>query len=114
MSKTAHTPGPWRVDKTGVVVVTDAMPPYTYGDNGEYQRPYIVCQSWMYVTAPREVACANARLIAAAPELLALLERAVGILTTSLDRSLDLDAAVMADDFIDEANAAIAAARDAK
>lgn len=64
MNEHEHTPGPWRVSDTGIDVVCDpdARP-----------LPVVACQ---HVTGKDNgEATANARLIAAAPDMLAALER---------------------------------------
>ena len=75
MADVKHTPGPWtsypcnlerysRVITANGAMVQIAMTKEVYGDRRTYE--------------PGEETTANARLIAAAPELLELLERAVG------------------------------------
>lgn len=74
MSEAKHTPGPWSLD--GTTVIAERMPRVTYGKKNEFDRAYIVCQPSLY-SDPEwggEEKRANAKLIAAAPELLELVE----------------------------------------
>lgn len=103
----AHTPGPWEVfiddsggPTSGWPLSIDAMndPDKTVVRTGG-QWPY----EWDAATSQRE-ACANARLIAAAPELLEALDRLVNI-TAILPPSMDEPGSAIA-----QARAAIAKA----
>lgn len=67
MSK-KHTPAPWTGDEHGIT--SKSMPDVFFGDNKQYSRSYIVCQPWLYSDPQGEELKANARLIAAAPDLL--------------------------------------------
>ena len=97
---TQHTPGPWTIDSEGNL----------YGNIGII-RPYIgnLCDDYN-----DEQSKANARLIAAAPELLAALKCALADLEGSLQAHEQMDR--LAHDWdahkqsIDEASAAIAKA----
>lgn len=62
-----HTPGPWVYNRTLVEV--------RYDDGGEY--PFTVCTMPCWTDEYKCERNANARLIAAAPDLLAALEAAV-------------------------------------
>jgi len=66
MSAGTHTPGPWRVGPVDDTVVTDADGKEVAAIDGDYNSP----DEW-----PRMEA--NARLIAAAPEMLSALKRLV-------------------------------------
>lgn len=57
--KTQHTPGPWRKSNAN---------PWIYGGNGEYIA--------LVESQGKEADSANARLIAAAPDLLSVLQQA--------------------------------------
>jgi len=69
MSETKHTPGPWHVrfggrqEDDGWCVASQSS-----------SDPIVVAESWPRVMPPRSQLIANARLIAAAPELLAALK----------------------------------------
>jgi hypothetical protein len=70
----AHTPGPWEIDATSNVGAfeiwggpLDSNAPQICSDDGDLNRP--------------EECKANARLIAAAPDMLAAIKLAVAILT---------------------------------
>jgi len=67
-TQTAHTPGPWRVTEYGGEIAIHAE------DNTKIALP----EKWF--ASDRAEAAANARLIAAAPDLLAALEAAVAYL----------------------------------
>lgn len=69
MSTTTHTPGPWKIDP---VFIAQTMT--TSLHFGEYRFPYQRTAEGLSRTYPREEAEANARLIAAAPDLLRALE----------------------------------------
>lgn len=71
MSGTGHTPGPWRYleDHDGDA----ACSPLTVCDSDSNDLASIYSRDDATVDIPREQAIANARLIAAAPELLARL-----------------------------------------
>ena len=64
MSNAKHTPGPWRVSLSDDTVVIDAHGREVAMIDGDYNRP----DEWPIMEA-------NTRLIAAAPDLLATLER---------------------------------------
>lgn len=67
MNKNRHTPGPWEVDDANPEMVFT-----TYGADDSGMRQYICdCEgTGSYETTPQSEYEANARLIAAAPELL--------------------------------------------
>jgi hypothetical protein len=70
-AETGHTPGPWRVEGP------DDEP---YGQIGVFAAHHLVCELWQDDAPVRdynEAQWANARLIAAAPELLAALRAVV-------------------------------------
>ena len=74
MTEAKHTPGPWALQGNSTVIAPN-MPRIKYGKHEEYERAYIVCQPDLY-TDPEwggEEKRANARLIAAAPKMYALL-----------------------------------------
>lgn len=64
----SHTPGPWRIDpdlsNIGKAGVTTANSEYEFSVNGGYEPEYLQIE--------------DARLIAAAPELLAALKECIG------------------------------------
>jgi hypothetical protein len=66
---TKHTPGPWRVGKQWSVVADSEIGTHSDQQNREYYGGALVCESVRTE--------ANARLIAAAPELLEALKEAV-------------------------------------
>ena len=79
-TKTKHTPGPWRID-----------PEYEFdiqGANGTVEVAVIIddAPSWKVPGPDFDTAAANARLIAAEPELLEALKRAERDLVHLLDR----------------------------
>jgi len=78
MTEAKHTPGPWALQGNSTVIAPN-MPRIKYGKHEEYERAYIVCQPDLY-TDPEwggEEKRANARLIAAAPEMLEALQESV-------------------------------------
>ena len=67
MTEVQHTPGPWRPHHNGATRVIAPVP-------GEPNEVHTICNTWSSAySPPRWEAAANARLIAAAPELLAAL-----------------------------------------
>ena len=67
----SYTPGPWRIGKWGGSVVADAPAPGVGGsDDVEHYGGHLVAES---------ITPSNAKLIAAAPELLALLIELIDI-----------------------------------
>ncbi len=71
----AHTPGPWGAsDNTGKVMQSYSQPSVVHG-TGEH-RLKLICGCFGDIGGP-DVAAANARLIAAAPDLLAALDKAI-------------------------------------
>ena len=76
---TGHTPGPWRVDSTvslGAYGVWTAYSTHPGYDGAGYESP-ICSMNPAEQLIPREQRDANARLIAAAPELLEALKEQV-------------------------------------
>lgn len=71
MSKAKHTPGPWSVTPDGVRVNNPPTDPY---------KQVADCQSGSFFPEDEEECRANARLIAAAPEMLADLKRGLSLL----------------------------------
>lgn len=69
-----HTPGPWHVDPRSPDTVLDVMP-----DGDEDNGAILIADC-----AHTENACANARLIAAAPDLLAELRMIADVLHTKV------------------------------
>lgn len=66
---TKHTPGPWRIaDASQIIVAMDGARSIAYAAADR-------AQVFINANSVNETALANARLIAAAPELLALLKR---------------------------------------
>ena len=81
MKETKHTPGPWISDDLGVITggadyATSVCETYLvkWKDKSTYGKAY---SEHPAIKANREEAEANARLIAAAPELLEALERII-------------------------------------
>jgi hypothetical protein len=73
-----HTPGPWKISHGGTIE-DDGFSIVT--DNAAARHIKVITESWPYSIVDRqhrEELSANARLIAAAPELLAALESYVG------------------------------------
>lgn len=67
----SHTPGPWRRGKQGGSVVADVPVPQMGGSDAvEYYGGHLVAES---------ITPSNAKLIAAAPDLLALLQELIDI-----------------------------------
>lgn len=62
MTTTKHTPGPWIVDENNATI---------FANDSRWEDPTAICK---VDTLPGEETDANARLIAAAPELLEALE----------------------------------------
>lgn len=91
MSK--HSPGPWRWDEGGIAygtVLRDA-------NDGEVLQGYDDGNDGRYVRGKVDVSEADARLIAAAPELLALVRRMadpLGICDEDRDAARDLIARI--------------------
>lgn len=83
-SETKHTPGPWKVDRTGKF----------HG-----QRPYGISANdgttitrWGSISRPASLeAEANARLIAAAPEMLDLIQRMISAIDAGSVDSEEID-----------------------
>lgn len=68
MNKPKHTPGPWTYGEYFVV------PAMATGDDGRFSIAKVFEPVYHPTGAHREEVCANARLIAAAPDMLAALE----------------------------------------
>jgi hypothetical protein len=71
-STAAHTPGPWAIGRITVGMCSDADVVQPNGD----LVAIVAGGNWLPDTIPDEVVSANARLIAAAPDLLAALKHA--------------------------------------
>jgi len=71
---TQHTPGPWEVDATG----------YRAADNGLCVMAWPECVAVVGAGNPDQPQDANARLIAAAPELTEAAENAISQITSHL------------------------------
>lgn len=100
---TNHTPGPWRVSKLG-------GEPMVYGPQGAQ----IVNMRDALVFADENEA--NARLIAAAPELLAVLQSFVNAWAEQIDKDKEVNGSDAVDfiaGYLDDARAAIAKAKGA-
>lgn len=79
MTQIKHTPGPWEAVSMSGVHGGNAIMARSPEFKDEEQQPYhprIATAACMRGGPPREIAEANARLIAAAPELLEVLEKA--------------------------------------
>jgi len=74
---TKHTPGPWRAGKQWSVVADSEIGTHSDQENREYYGGALVCESVRTE--------ANARLIAAAPELLEALRDMVDVMTGCAD-----------------------------
>jgi hypothetical protein len=72
----AHTPGPWTAVKARIEIAGKR------GFRGNYRVADAYFSAELADTPRHEEACANARLIAAAPELVAALERTLSYLTS--------------------------------
>jgi len=68
MAESKHTPGPWEADDD--MVIAPGQPKRRFGSDRQFSGPFIVTQCGLYTSPDRETVLANARLIAAAPELL--------------------------------------------
>lgn len=101
-TKTAHTPGPWRIRGTNYGYTTCYVLGPPHKDGGDYA-PICVADTE-----------ANARLIAAAPELLAALEECEKDLIRSSNDAYDAEADSLAKRFMRTAKAARAAIAKAK
>jgi len=75
----SHTPGPWRADRRAILA-------------GEGMQTRCIAEVWSGAAASLQEADANERLIAAAPELLAALER----LVANIERWLETGAVATA------------------
>lgn len=62
---TEHTPGPWRIGNGSFIISDHPAPGITGSDDVQYYGGHLICES---------VSQANARLIAAAPDLLEALK----------------------------------------
>ena len=97
MSETKHTPGPWYTDAIGRIWRRNPSDLYEYGGGVAGDKPVAtVWKGWVNegeVGFPLE---ANARLIAAAPELLESLERCFDIMNNGGTWSLEDQAAARA------------------
>lgn len=87
----AHTPGPWKACHNGectcgqVWSMPADCPVFTVLENGTGQVVGLACNEWgdapdmIYGSVGKEQQTANARLIAAAPDMLALLKELIDI-----------------------------------
>lgn len=87
---TMHTPGPWQACKEGACTcgqvwsLSGDMPVFYALEDGKRQIVGLACNEWgdapdlIYGAVGREQQVANARLIAAAPDMLAMLRRLSG------------------------------------
>lgn len=75
MSEAKHTPGPWHVGDQGAGYPVRAEQPKWQGGG----RAICACRPANRTNEAHQEAHANARLIAAAPELLAALEQALAV-----------------------------------
>lgn len=95
-----HTPGPWRIGKHPSEVIADmpATPPFDgmTDESVKHYGGYLIAESCGY---------ANARLVAAAPELLAALQDCVTVMEK------DLAGLRVIQPELNQARAALAAAR---
>jgi len=88
---TTQTPGPWRKGHGSFIVSDNPAPGCQGSDDTEYYGGHLICES---------VSSANARLIAAAPELLAACRSLVAAMGSDLHdlrlAHLDAQAAIAA------------------
>jgi hypothetical protein len=89
MTKTAHTQGPWTVDFFDK--------PYILTDDHTTYVAEVVDEDEEGMAPPREQVTANARLIAAAPELLAVVEK----LEKQFRQDIDNDEPISGADAVD-------------
>ena len=104
MTDTKHIPGPWFIDPEEPLSITAAD-----GDN----HPWLVARAVWFCGHEEETAPANARLISAAPDLLAALEAVLSSLKAYRKRNTRIayDIAMQANSAEEAAIAAIAKAR---
>ena len=109
MKHAQHTPGPWgikpMIDEDEVGVFTGPKAPYDWGDAGSR---YVCIVTKSRGGMPETLA--NARLIAAAPDLLAALQGARAALRRALPHCPPDDAGLFVGEWLDEIKAAIAKA----
>lgn len=103
MSNQSHTPGPWELEGRKIVSTSNSL--IKFGYINKFNRKVIVYQPWLYSDPSGNESESNARLIAAAPELLEALE---GILAN--DGSRDCYDAMELRQFRELAKTAIAKA----
>jgi hypothetical protein len=87
MTQNRHTPGPWRIGKSGGSVVTDnEIEDAVGGSWGEDAKTFyggnLIAES---------ITPANARLIAAAPDLLEALRELISLIDAHLDGAYEFD-----------------------
>lgn len=87
MEKTKYTPGPWVVGQPNKGPVAGTVPVHTADYMDSYRSGQLVCS--VYGTAA--FSDANARLVAAAPDLLAALSRLLDRAAHQLDTSATHD-----------------------
>lgn len=81
LSTPAHTPGPWYVGAMNDALFVIDKPPRPSNDDVHPDRDVTVIASVRHVEGGLGVAAANARLMAAAPELLSAAKKAFDALT---------------------------------
>lgn len=93
MNAPKHTPGPWHISNSGYANAPNAILGDTREPNWKSRHPYIACKLIAEVftdeSPDRPEKEANARLIAAAPALLAALHRVVAELDGEPGDSLE-------------------------